>query len=191
MLLYLHGFRSSPASFKARMLADRMRLLNRADEFACPQLPVSPGQAIALIESRYRPSATDTIVGSSLGGFYATWLAQQFGSRAVLINPAVDPARDLAAYVGPLHTYHDHQPMHFHREYLDELRALDAGPISDPQRYLLLAAKGDEVLDWREMVQRYGPVNTILIEGGDHGLSDFGDYIERVLDFASYGAAER
>ena len=102
--------------------------------------------------TRSRPAAADTLVGSSLGGCYATWLAEQTGCRAVLLNPAVHPARDLATQVGPQTGYHDGQPFEFRQAYVDQLRSYEVARITRPERYFLVAAQGDEVLDWREMV---------------------------------------
>jgi len=187
MLIYVHGFRSSPQSFKAQMLAQRLQAAGLADQYACPALPVSPREAIESLQRQFRLTTADTLVGSSLGGYYATWLAEQSGCRAVLLNPAVFPVRDLASYVGPLRTYHDDQPMEFKAEYLDELQVIAVSTITREQRYCLIAAKGDELLDWREMTARYPGVQTRLIEGSDHGLSDFADHIDPVLAFAGLG----
>lgn len=186
MLIYVHGFRSSPQSFKAQMLAQHMAEIGRREEFSCPALPVSPREAIELIRDLYRLSPQDTLVGSSLGGYYATWLAEKTGCSAVLLNPAIRPERDLAPYVGELRTYHDDQPMHFWPEYLDQLAALETPVVTSSSRYYLIAAKGDELLDWREMVGKYPDVKTNLLEGGDHGLSDFDEHLQSVLDFAGY-----
>ncbi len=186
-LVYLHGFRSSPASFKAQLLAARLAALGRAGDFACPQLPASPAAAVRLVLDELAPCPRDTLVGSSLGGYYATWLAEHCGCRAVLLNPAIHPARDLAAHLGAQRMYHSDQPFEFEPAYLDELRALEVAAPTQPHRYLLIAARGDEVLDWREMVARYHDVPTLLLEGGDHGLSDFGvGLIDRVLEFAGF-----
>lgn len=187
MLIYLHGFRSSPQSFKAQLLASYCADHGLADQFQCPALPVSPQEAIALIESTCRPGPGDTLVGSSLGGYYATWMAEKTGCRAVLINPAIFPARDLAPYVGPLRTYHDDQPMELLSEHIDELRALELSTLTDPGRYFLIAAKGDEVIDWRDMVARYPGVHSIVREGSDHGLSEFAEHVSEVIAFAGMG----
>ena len=187
MILYLHGFRSSPQSFKARLMGQRMRELGLQDSYLCPQLPASPAGAIALAESLIAGAAADlarlTVVGSSLGGFYATWLAEQYGCRAVLLNPAVQPPRELESYVGVTTQYHSDEPFEFKREYVDELRALAVGKISRPERYFLIAATGDEVLDWREMVAHYPGARQTVIEGSDHGIAEFADYLDDVLAF--------
>lgn len=185
MIVYLHGFRSSPRSFKARLLGERMAALGRSQDYICPQLPPSPREAIALTEKLIAQVAPDqlTLIGSSLGGAYATFLAEKIGCRAVLLNPAIRPARDLGAHVGRMTAYHSDEPFEFKQEYIDELNQLAIGRISRPERYLLLAATGDEVLDWREMVAHYPGAQHCVIAGSDHGISDFSNYIDRVLAF--------
>lgn len=185
MILYLHGFRSSPHSFKARLIAKRMQALGRGAEYQCPQLPASPREAIALAMQLIRDVAPDelTLIGSSLGGYYATWLAQQVGCRAVLLNPAIKASRDLEQYVGIVTDYHSGAPFEFKREYIDELQALAVAQITHQERYFLLAATGDEVLDWREMVEHYPRARHWVINGSDHGISDFSEYLEDVLAF--------
>lgn len=185
MILYLHGFRSSPASFKARLLAERMQLLGRGPEYRCPQLPASPSDAIELVLKEMRGLEPENValIGSSLGGYYATWIAEQTGCRAVLLNPAVKPPRDLEQYVGVTTTYHDNAPFEFKRDYIDELRNLNVSFTSSPHRYYLIAATGDEVLDWREMVAHYPGARHTVIEGSDHGISDFADHVDDVLAF--------
>jgi uncharacterized protein len=185
MILYLHGFRSSPQSFKARLLAERMQQLGRADEYLCPQLSASPAAAIAQAQDLIRDNDPEqlTLIGSSLGGYYATWLAEQQGCRAVLLNPAVKPPRDLEKYVGVSTQYHSDAPFEFKREYMAELQSLQVDGITRPQRYFLIAATGDEVLDWHEMVGHYPKARQLVIEGSDHGISEFADYADEVLAF--------
>ncbi|EJN05034.1 YqiA/YcfP family alpha/beta fold hydrolase [Herbaspirillum sp. YR522] len=190
MILYLHGFRSSPQSFKARLMAQRMARLGLAQQFVCPQLPASPAAAMALAESLVAgvDAARLAVVGSSLGGFYATWLAERHGCRAVLLNPAVTPPRDLQSYVGVTTQYHSDEPFEFKREYVDELRALAVPAISDAGRYYLIAATGDEVLDWREMVAHYPGARHTVIQGSDHGIAEFADHLDAVLAFCGVAA---
>ena len=185
MILYLHGFRSSPQSFKARVTAARMQQLGLADQFVCPQLPASPAAAIAsALDIAAGCAATQlTLIGSSLGGYYATWLAERLGCRAVLLNPAVLASRDLQQYVGVSTQFHSDQPFEFKPEYIAELQALTVPRISQPERYLLLAATGDEVLDWREMVAHYPGAQQCVIAGSDHAISEYPDYLARVLAF--------
>ncbi|MNR78152.1 esterase YqiA [compost metagenome] len=185
MILYLHGFRSSPLSFKTSLLASRMQALGRGDEYHCPQLPASPRAAIevALAIAQTVAPAELTLIGSSLGGYYATWLAEKLGCRAVLLNPAVHAARDLATHVGVKTQYHSNEPFEFKREYIEELEALAVPVITRPERYFLIAATGDELLDWREMVSHFAQVKQHVIQGSDHGISDFADYADEVLAF--------
>lgn len=188
-IIYLHGFRSSPASFKARMIGARLGELGLGARFACPQLPVSPAAALALVIDEIAPAADDVLIGSSLGGFYATCVVERTGCRAVLLNPAVHPARDLRGHVGAQTTYHGGEPFVFEAAFIDELAAMAPAAIADPAKYFLVAAKGDELLDWREMLAAYPGARTRLIEGSDHGLSDFASYLPEVLEFAGIQGA--
>jgi predicted esterase YcpF (UPF0227 family) len=192
MILYLHGFRSSPKSFKARVVHERMAALGRGNELICPQLPASPKAAIELallLAARHAPDKL-AIVGSSLGGFYATWLAERMGCRAVLLNPAVNPLKDLDKHVGVTTAYHSDEPFEFKREYVDELADLRVARITRPERYFLVAATGDEVLDYRDMVAHYEGARQHVIEGGDHAISDFPRYVDEVLAFCQVEAAQ-
>ncbi|NML15160.1 YqiA/YcfP family alpha/beta fold hydrolase [Azohydromonas caseinilytica] len=185
-LLYLHGFRSSPRSFKAQRMAAWMQAHRPDVHWWCPQLPPSPREAVDLLLQGTAAWPRDgmAVVGSSLGGFYATVLAERLGCRAVLINPAVEPARDLAKYIGEQTAFHDPQQHFFFRaEFVDELRALQPPALTQPQRYLALIATGDEVLDWREMAARYAACHPHVIQGSDHALSDFDAHLPRLLGF--------
>lgn len=185
-LLYLHGFRSSPRSFKALRLQGWLRQHRPDVVWACPQLPPSPRAAIEAAQAVLAgwPAGRFAVAGSSLGGFYATVLAEATGCRAVLLNPAVDPARDLAPHVGEHTFFHDPgRRFDLRAEFIDELRLLAPAAITRPERYLAIIAKGDEVLDWREMSARYAGCAMRLIEGSDHGLSDFDAHLPTLLDF--------
>ncbi len=185
MILYLHGFRSSPRSFKARVVQERMTAAGRAGDLICPQLPASPKAAMELallLAERHAPHNL-SIVGSSLGGFYATWLAERLGVRAVLLNPAVDPLKNLAQHVGVTTNWHSDAPFEFRREYIDELAALKVERITKPERYFLIAATGDEVLDYRDMVAHYAGARQHVIQGSDHALSEFEQLVDEVLAF--------
>ena len=187
MILYLHGFRSSPQSFKARLLGEHLAAVGRSDAYACPQLPPEPAAAIdmALGLARSVPPNKLCLIGSSLGGFYATVLAEtpaRRGWRVGLVNPAVDPARDLAAHIGEQAAWHDPaERFFFQPAFVDELRAMTPAAITDRARYLPLIATGDEVLDWREMATRYAGEPLLVVPGSDHALSDFDDHLPRLL----------
>jgi len=190
MILYLHGFRSSPKSMKARMISERMAELGLSDQLVCPQLPASPKLAMELALSLIEgvPAQELSIVGSSLGGYYATWLAERIGCRAVLLNPAIVPLQDLDKHVGVTTQFHSDAPFEFKREYIDELRALAVDPITSPERYFLIAATGDEVLDYRDMVKHYAGARQHVIDGSDHAISEFPDYLDTVLAFCGIEA---
>lgn len=152
----------------------------------CPQLPPSPREAIVLLEHGIAgwPREHMAVVGSSLGGFYATVIAERTACAAVLLNPAIDPARDLAAYIGEQTAFHDPAERFFFRaEFVDELRALRPPAITRPERYFGVFAKGDELLDWREMASRYAGARVKLLEGSDHALSDFDAHLGDVVAF--------
>ena len=192
MIINLHGFRSSPKSFKATCMENALKSRGLAADWICPQLPPSPAHALALANSlieqalrqRTLSAKTDLVViGSSLGGYYATCLAEQWQCRAVLLNPVVHAARDLATQVGEHTQYHGEESFSFLPGYVGELADMAVGRPAHPERYFLLAATGDEVLDWREMADWFDGCSKHLIEGGDHGLSDFETYLPMVLDF--------
>lgn len=187
MILYLHGFRSSPKSFKARVVQKALEDAGRARELICPQLPASPKEAMELallLAERHAPDNL-SIIGSSLGGFYATWLAERLGVRAVLLNPSVNPLENLQHHVGVTTAWHSDQPFEFRREYIDELAALRVERITRPERYFLLAATGDEVLDYRDMVAHYAGAKQHVIEGSDHAIPEFPQYVDEVLAFCA------
>ena len=185
-LLYLHGFRSSPQSVKAQKMAALVAARYPDIVWWCPQLPPSPRDAMALLTQGVAgwPRMSMAVIGSSLGGFYATAVAERCGCKAVLLNPAVDPARDLAAYIGEQTTWQNPDAhFFFEAHFVDELRALQAGPLTTPQNYLAVIAKGDEVLDWREIVGTYPQARKILEEGGDHAMGNFGNYVPEITQF--------
>lgn len=185
-LLYLHGFRSSPRSAKALLVQARIAQRYPGLTLWCPQLPPSPQEAIQCVMRGIAawPRESMAVIGSSLGGFYASWVAERTGCRAVVLNSAVFPARDLARYIGEHASWHDPQEKFFFRpEYVGELRALHTAAISRPERYYALIAKGDEVLDWREMSTQYRGAHGRLLEGSNHAITEFADHLDEVLDF--------
>ena len=185
-LVYLHGFRSSPQSVKARKMAMWMAQEFPHVQWWCPQLPASPRQAMANVLAGVAdwPAGRTAVVGSSLGGFYATWLSQHLGCPAVLINPAVHPSRDLAKYIGEQAAWHDPaQSIFFDVSYIQELQVLESQATNPQPQTLALIAKGDEVLDWQEMLARHRAGRVHLIEGSDHALSDFDLYKAEILEF--------
>lgn len=188
LLVYLHGFRSSPRSSKAVMTAQAIAELsdsNNPIEWYCPQLHASPKKSMEMVTAHIDQSKADRIVvvGSSLGGFYANYLAEKYGCKAIALNPAVRASRELAPHVGMMTAYDSDEPFDFRTEYIDELKALQVDRISDPSRYFLIAAKGDELLDWKEMAEFYQGAKQLILEGSDHGIADYSDHLPQVIDF--------
>src|ERR1700674_193200 len=186
MLIYLHGFNSSPDSFKANLLKHHLETLGRGAEFLCPKLPWRFSRAAALIDSALCSSRNSsvTLVGSSLGGYYATYFAEKYGLPRVLINPAVYPYRSLGNYLGPQTNLYTGETYVLRAEHVEELRALEVKRITRPERYLLLTRSGDEVLDYREAVEKFAGCVQRVIAGGDHAFRDFAHYVRGVADFA-------
>jgi len=188
MIVYLHGFNSAPASHKARATQAYMAARGLGSKFLCPALPDQPAAALAVIEGALaQAGAGATLVGSSLGGFYATWFAQTRKLRAVLINPAITPHLGLEAYLGENRNLYTNAPYQLTRAHLDEWRALYCEQV-DPERYLLLLETGDEVLDWRAAAAKYAGARSVIRDGGDHTLKSFPEHLPRILAFA--GIAE-
>ncbi len=155
----------------------------------CPQLPASPRETLALLRDLVAgwPRERMAVMGSSLGGFYATVLAEVLGCPAVLLNPAINPARDLSRHVGEHALWHEpNEHFYFAPEFVDELSAMECHALTDPQRYFAVIAKGDEVLDWREMLSRYQQGQVLLLDGSDHGLSDFDQHLPQIIDFLQW-----
>ena len=185
-LLYLHGFRSSPQSANAVRLQAWLHQYRPDVQWWCPQLPASPHAVMTLVNSRLAtwPGGRFAVLGSSLGGFYATVIAQAYACPVVLLNPAINPARDLAPHVGEQTSFHDPSDRFFFLESdIAELRSMYPTTVSHVDRYAVVIAKGDEVLDWREMCARYAGCTVRLLEGGDHALSDFDDHMPFILNF--------
>ena len=155
------------------------------DRFWCGQLPVSPRAAIGLAEKALvKSKRPPTLVGSSLGGFYATYLAEQHGAKTVLINPAVVAHLSLAEFVGPQTNLYTGETFDFTLEHVAEMKALEVERVSRPERYWLLVETGDELLDYRQAVAKYAGARQTVIEGGDHSFQCFDDFLDPILEFA-------
>ena len=190
LLVYLHGFRSSPRSSKAVLTGEAVKNLSTAEnpiEWYCPQLVASPKASLEMVIGHIDSSKHDRLIvmGSSLGGYYANYLAEKYGCKAVALNPAVRAPRELAAHVGMLTSYDTYEPYDFRPEYIDELKDLQVEAITKPSRYFLMAAKGDELLDWHEMVDFYKGAEQLVLEGSDHGISEYPEHLPKVLRFIS------
>lgn len=190
LIVYLHGFRSSPNSSKAQLTGEAVLSLvkeGKSIEWYCPQLPPSPQETMQMVCNKIEQTGAQRlcIIGSSLGGFYATYLAERYPhAKTILLNPAVRAARELAPYVGQLTAYDSDEPFDWRAEYVDQLKEQQVERITHGERYFLLAAKGDELLDWREMVEHYPGAKHLIIEGSDHGITEYPQYLDQVVAFA-------
>jgi uncharacterized protein len=185
-LLYLHGFNSSPDSKKARQTLDWFTRHGLADRIAIPQLDTEPAAAIRLLQSLIE-SRTERValLGSSLGGFYATWLAEEYDLRAVLVNPAVRPYERWEMHLGVQRNYYTGEEYTVTREHIDQLALLERHPLTKPANFLLLAQTGDEVLDYRQAVEKYQDSARIIQQGGDHSFVNFEAMLPQIIDFLS------
>ena len=190
MLIYIHGFNSAPSSYKARLVGERMRVLGRADEYLVPALPHRPTEAMALLRGVVECHPDAVLIGSSLGGHYATWLVEHYALRAVLVNPAVRPHELLRGLLGPQKNLFTDAAYDLTAQHLDEWQSLEMATIT-PERYFLLTRSGDEVLDYRLAVEKYRGARQWVIEGGDHGFGDFGNYLDTVLAYCGISNEER
>ncbi len=182
-ILYLHGFCSSPASWKVRLLAETLKARGKSQRLFCPALSPVPREAIAQAEAIIASQdGSLTLVGSSLGGYYATWLAERFDLRAALINPAVVAPISLNEFIGTQTNLHTGETFEFTAEHIEQLRALEVQNINS-EHYLLLLETGDEVLDYRQAVQRYAGCRQIVLEGGDHSFTRFPEMLPQLLEF--------
>jgi uncharacterized protein len=184
MIVYLHGFNSAPSSHKAQALERYVADLRGSEEVRCPALPPSGRDAIAIIEALMN-AATDPVclVGSSLGGFYATYLAECHGVRAVLLNPAIEPHIGLRTYLGTQKNLYTGEMYELREQHLQEWAALYRSSLH-PGRYFLIVETADEVLDYTRAVQRYAGAEQLVVPGGDHSLRSFGVVLPRILQFA-------
>jgi predicted esterase YcpF (UPF0227 family) len=185
MLVYLHGFNSSPRSHKAQVLERFMSGRGLADRYACPALSPLASEAIAQVQALLARHADEQVcfVGSSLGGFYATYLAETVSAKAVLLNPAIEPHVGLRAYLGEQKNLHSGEVYLLTERHLREWQCLYRERVT-PSRYLLIVETGDEVLDYREAVKRYAGAEQRVIPGGDHSVQSFSDHLPRILEFA-------
>lgn len=185
VIIYLHGFNSSPESRKARYLLRCLEERGQEERYACPKLPHRPLDAIATIETELArdPSNRITLVGSSLGGFYATWLAEKHGMRAVLVNPAIDPHVGLRGHLGLQRNCYSGEEYRLTEDHLREWERLSV-PSPSPERYLLLVETGDEVLDYRVAVNKYRGARQVVVRGGNHSFASFPAHVPLILEFA-------
>jgi predicted esterase YcpF (UPF0227 family) len=185
-IVYLHGFISSPKSRKAVMLGDYLRGQAPEVEYVVPELHHRPAQAVSQAQQHCLGRSGDDVllVGSSLGGFYATVVAERTGCRAVLINPAVHPHAHFARHLGPQENVYSGERFELTAQHIAELAALDVPAISRPERYWLIVETGDDVLDYREAVAFYAGACQSVVQGGDHCLASFPEFVPDIVEWA-------
>jgi len=184
-LLYLHGFVSSPQSRKALMLGDYLRGQATGVDYRVPELHHRPSLAIEQVHSACagRPPEDLALIGSSLGGFYATAVAEAIGCKAVLLNPAVHPHRHFGRLVGPQTNLYTGETFVLTHEHVADLKSLDVPKITHPERYWLVVETGDEVLDYREAVEYYDGAFHTVVQGGDHSVASFPEQLPSLVEW--------
>lgn len=186
-LFYIHGFNSSPKSQKARLLGRYLRDQSSDIDYSVPELSYAPNVAIATLDRAISQSvesgATVGLVGSSMGGFYGTWIAEKYQLPLVLVNPAVRPHHLLKDYLGENTNMYTGEVYEFTEANIEELKRLDIEPVTLPERYWLLTQQGDEVLDYRDGVEKYAACRQTVLPEGSHGFDGFDIYLPEILAF--------
>ena len=186
-LLYLHGFNSSPQSHKAQLVTQYMSDNDCLDQLICPHIPAVPEEARLFLEQLVEETLEDhslNFVGSSLGGYYATYLAEKYSGSAALINPSVKPYETLRAYLGENKFYFDEGVWEFDETHIRQLEVMKVGGITEAERYLVLLQTGDETLDYREAESKYKDSHCIIEQGGDHAFVDLERFIPKIMQFS-------
>ena len=185
-LLYLHGFNSSPESHKSQLLVAYMTAHGCIDALVSPQIPEVPGEAGKFLRQMVDETLIDqdlSVAGSSLGGYYATWLAETYNLPAVLINPSVKPYETLEACLGENKFYFSDKTWTFDESHIQQLRELDMPVIQHPENFLVLLQTGDETLDYRQAAEKFSHSQCIIEQGGEHAFAGFENHIQRLLNF--------
>lgn len=186
-LLYLHGFNSSPESHKAKLVQSYLEQRGCSNLLLCPQIPVVPDEARIFLEQIVEETLANhhlNFVGSSLGGYYACYLAEKYSANAVLINPSVRPYETLKAYLGENKFYFEDGCWDFDEAHIDQLKSMHVETIADAKRYLVLLQTGDETLDYREAEEKFSNSQCIIEQGGDHAFTDLERHLAKIMRFS-------
>jgi len=185
-IVYLHGFISSPQSKKAVMLGDYLANCATGVDYRVPGLHHRPSRAMQQVEDACRGIEVGdlTIVGSSLGGFYATVAAERLGCRAALLNPAVSPHAHFERYLGAQRNLYTGEEFVLGPEHIADLAVLQPGNITRPERYWLFVETGDVVCDYRDAVEFYKGALHTVVRGGDHALASFPEHVPELVEWA-------
>lgn len=184
-IIYLHGFNSSPQSKKAALLADAVSLRDDI-ELVVPALPFEPMSAISTIQRCMEATAHEQValIGSSLGGFYALYIAEKYHCRATLINPAIRPYELLADYLGKNINMYTGEQYVFTTAHISQLQDIEIQKIKFPQNYLVLLQTGDEILDYRQAVEKFNNSYVSVAQGGNHSFDGFEKVINDIIEFS-------
>lgn len=185
-LLYLHGFNSSPASKKARQLVHACEQLGVAGQLRVPALHHHPREAIAQCEQAIAELGAPLLIGSSLGGYYATHLVERHGLKALLINPAVLPHTRFDGYLGPQQNLYSGETWQLTLEHIQALAALEVPAPQDPRRFQVWLQTADETLDYRQAQAWYRACALRIQPGGDHSYQGFAAQLPALLAFAGF-----
>ncbi len=179
MILYLHGFASCGNSTKTAIL----KAYFGEDKVLSPDLPIDPAEAIRFIKKYIIEHDVDLLIGSSLGGFYASCFCELLEIKTVLINPSTQPFITLAPYIGTNHYWCSGEAFEFTREQLKSLFEFSIGKPKNPELYLLLLQTGDELLDYAKAQDKYEGAALSVEEGGNHRFENLGEHLERIKGF--------
>lgn len=186
MLLYLHGFNSSPLSLKANIMKAYCQQYRPDIKLMIPQLPCFPADAAKYLSSLVQQYASDYnigLVGSSLGGYLSTWLNLKYGLRAVVVNPAVRPYELLSDFLGPQNNPYTHENYVLESKHIQDLKLLEVDSLLSPQDFWVLLQTDDEVLDYNQAVSKYAKSKLTLEQGGDHSFINFERYPQQIIEF--------
>ncbi len=167
------------------VLSEQFFQKNHPDiNFICPQLPSAPQEAIAYLEQLMANNNQDSwlLMGSSLGGYYATYLSEKFNVPAALINPAVKPYQLLVDYIGEQENLYTKEKFIVDRQHMDDLKALECHIIAK-KSYLVMVQTGDEVLDYQQAVDKYQQSTLLVQQGGDHSFVDYQKMLPTIAQF--------
>ncbi len=187
MLLYIHGFLSSPQSHKALQVKEWCEKNHPHVDYQCPLLTAYPKESLETLEALVESAQGDVaLIGSSLGGFYSTYLAEKYNLKAVLINPAVEPHRLMLHYINTdLANYHTGQHYRLNESHIEQFKALDVSQLQREKNYWLMVQTNDETLDYRAAVKKYKGCRQLVEEGGDHSFQNFDRWLPEVFEFLS------
>lgn len=184
--IYVHGFNSSPQSFKAQQTRALFRERDAEDQLSIPKLSHFPAEAMVQLKELVEASERALLIGSSLGGFYSTWLTEHYArTRAVLVNPAVAPHKLLESMLGVTENYYSGERYELTQSHMDQLKALYLSEVTHPDRLLLLQQEGDETLDYRDAVGYYKTSPQIVQPGGSHAFENFDTVLPLIMEFAA------